>query len=297
MRKLVVDTDIGSDVDDAFAVLLVLASPEVDLAAITLVHANLDVRARIAAKLLALAGRMEVPIYKGMSETLSRKRRLYWAGNEGAGLDLDGTEAVRVETGGVEKIVELAGKHGPDLALAPIGPMTNIAAAIQAAPDVMRGIGRLYVMASVLQGVGEAAAGREHNVNCDPEAAQVVFSSGIPITLVGLNVTMKVWLTGRFVDSMKGRTLLGDYMALMAEKFFEAIGRRMTYMHDPLAVASILEPSLLKTERYRAEVLTEGEDSGKTVFWGDGEPKLDVAVDVDVEAFDKLFQPRVMSLI
>lgn len=292
--KFILDTDIGSDVDDAYALLLSIASPELDIAAVTLVHADLDMRARITAKLLTLAGRTNIPVYKGVSQPISSNRGLYWGGHEGEGVDLSGAEAVKVEDGAVDVLIDLAAKYGKDLIISPIGPLTNVALAIRKAPEVMRGIGRLHIMGSTFEGLG--VPGREHNINCDPVAAQEVFNSGIPATVVGLNVTQHVILKEEHVESLQCRSSLGDYMAAMALRFYDKLNRRWTHMHDPLAVASIVQPSVIRTESYHAEVITEGDQAGCTVFTKEGKPKVDVAVEVDAEAFHKLFLSRAYAL-
>lgn len=292
--KFVLDTDIGTDVDDAYALLLSLASPELDIVAVTLVHADLDMRAKIAAKLLTLAKRTDIPVYKGISDPISSNRGHFWGGYEGEGVDLSGAEGVRVQDGAVDALIDLAARYGKELVISPIGPLTNIAMAIRKAPDVMRGIGRLCIMASTFSGLG--VAGREHNINADPVAAQEVLNSGIPATVVGLNVTMQVTLKDENVKGLQGRSPLGDYMAGLAERFFQACGRRWTHMHDPLAVACLVNPSIVRTEYYHGEVITEGEDAGMIIYTEEGEPKVDVAVDVDTDAFDEHFISRAYAL-
>ncbi len=135
--KLILDTDIGTDVDDAWALALCLASNEIELLGVTLVHANLDIRAKIAFKMLKLANRLDVPVYKGLSETLAENGNWIWAGHEGANTDFSDVEEMTATDGAVDFILDTVKRYPNEVAICSIGPMTNIAEAIRRSPDIM----------------------------------------------------------------------------------------------------------------------------------------------------------------
>lgn len=289
--KLILDTDIGTDVDDAWALALCLASPEIDLLGVTLVYADLETRAKIALKMLKLAGRAGVPVYKGISEPMTPGLTPYWPGHEGTDTDFSDIEGLSAKEGAVDFILKTVKKYPGEVVVAPIGPLTNIAAAIERDPETMRQVKRFAIMGSTYNGEGVENAGVEHNINCDPVAAKIVYESGIPATSVGLNVTGKVTIRRDDLAPIKA-TPFGRYLAAMTEQLYGIWGRDYAYMHDPLAVATVIDPSLVTTRRMRAEVL----DAGKIAFVSDAAGSLDVCVDVDVERFEQLLRERVRSL-
>lgn len=298
-EKLIIDTDIGSDVDDVYAVLLALASPEIDLKLVTLVHANLEVRAKVAAKLLKLSGREDVPIYKGSSQTLRCNRPTYWGGFEGEGIDFSDTGDIAVGEEAVSAIIETVRRFPGEITICPIGALTNIAAAIERDPLAMKQVKSLSIMGSSFRGTGYECAEREHNIFCDPEAAQTVLGFGVPVRLVGLNVTRQVMLKKADIDPLRGHSPLADYVVHMTDQWFGVRKSDETAMHDPLAVAAVVKPDIVTTERFSAHVVTEGPDAGKIVFKSpeEGKHAVDVCTGVDVRAFGELFLARVHNYI
>lgn len=288
-EKLILDTDIGTDVDDAWALSLCLATKELDLLGVTLVHADLDTRARIALKLLKLIRRLDVPVYKGLSKTLTEGARLYWAGHEGTETDFSDVACLLPKDGGVDFIIDSARKHRESLTVCSIGPLTNVGEAIRRAPEAMRCVKRIVSMAGTFRGEGAEAASPEHNACVDPLATKYVLESGIPMTLVGLNVTMQVTIRREDVKPLEGWAY-GDYLAAMSYQYFNVARRDVLYMHDPLAVAAIIDPSLVQMRSMRAEVLDDGR-----VVWTSGGP-IDVCTDVDAPRFTKLLLDSVNSL-
>lgn len=289
--RLILDTDIGSDVDDAWALALCIASEEICLHGVTLVHANLDVRARVALKMLKLAGRSDVPVYKGISKPLTPDLPCHWAGFEGTETDFSDIDESHAKDNAIDFILETVDKYPGEVVIAPIGPLTNVAAAIERAPDTMRKLKRLAIMGSTYQGEGPDCAGAEHNIRCDPVAAKIVLESGIPTTLVGLNVTGKVVIKRQDLANIKN-TPFGDYLAAMTEQIYKLWHIEATYMHDPLAVATQIDASLVSTRKMSACVLEEG----KVAFRADEAGSLDVCVDVDVSRFEELLLSRVAAL-
>jgi len=294
--KLIIDTDIGSDVDDAFALLFALGSPEFDLAAVTLVHANLDVRAKIALKILKMAGRLDVPVAAGCSHTLTPNGGMAWGGHEGTETDFSDVADLRAEPDGVERIPRLVRENPGEMVIAPIGPLTNIAEAILRDPETMKLVRRLVIMASVFKGLGRDRAAVEHNACVDPDATAIVLQSGLPITLVGLNVTLQTTLTSRRSAALRG-TPLGDYTANMADQFISFGGRQATCMHDPLAVAIAVRPEIAVTRRLKATAVPDRPGAVEFAEPANGEPAIDVVVDIDVPAFEEMFFSRIMEVV
>lgn len=289
--KLILDTDIGSDVDDAWALALCLASPEIDLLGVTLVHADLDVRARIALKMLKLARRVEVPVYKGISQPMTPDRACHWAGFEGTETDFSDITDLSAKDNAVDFILDTIDKYPSEVVVAPIGPLTNIAAAISRDPATMRKVRRLTIMGSTYQGDGAQNAGVEHNIRCDPDAAKIVLESGIPATMVGLNVTGKVVIRRSDLAGIKN-TPFGGYLSAMTEQVYRLWNRDETFMHDPLAIATEVDPSLVRMRKMSAQALGDG----KIAFVSDNSGPLDVCVEVDSVKFENLLQSRVAAL-
>ena len=149
-RRIVLDTDIGTDVDDALALALALASPELELVAITTVAGDTTVRARIAARLLALAGRRDVPVHAGSARSLATPGGFAWFGHEGEGI-LDGTPDAIAGEPAVDALLRLFREDGA-LELVAIGPLTNLAVALERDPTFACRVSRLTVMGGWLRG-------------------------------------------------------------------------------------------------------------------------------------------------
>ena len=289
--KLILDTDIGSDVDDAWALALCLASPEIELIGVTLVHADLDTRARIALKMLKLAGRTDVPVYKGISKPLTESASIYWAGHEGTMTDFSDIAGLEARDGAVDFILDTIERSPGEVVLCPVGPMTNIGEAIRRAPETARKAKKLAIMGTTYAGEGVESASPEHNGCVDPLATKLVMESGIPATVVGLNVTMQVKVRPEDLAGLAGSPF-GEYLAAMTNQYFRVAGREFTYMHDPLAVAAVFEPSLVTTRRMRAQVL----DDGRVAYTSDDRGVLDVCTGVDVVGFEAMLTSRVRAL-
>src|SRR5262245_10424073 len=149
-RRIVLDTDIGTDVDDALALALALASPEIELVAVTTVAGDTTLRARIAARLLALAGRDDIPVYPGCARALSSPGGFAWFGHEGDGI-LDGSRDAVSGEPAVDALLRLFGS-GDEIELVAIGPLTNVAVALEREPAFARRVARLTVMGGWLRG-------------------------------------------------------------------------------------------------------------------------------------------------
>ncbi len=237
-HRVVLDTDIGSDVDDALALGMLLGSPEVELVAVTTVYGDTTLRARLARRLIGLAG-AEAPCYAGARETLTG-RPVWWAGHEGA--LYDDLDAELVAPGpAVDFLVEAARREG-GLDVIAIGPLTNIAAAIEAADDFRRNVRHLTVM-----GGNFADREPEHNIRSDPEAARIVFGSGIPATICGLEITTQVRLDTAGVARIAAAGQLGSALAAEVDQYWKFTGQPYNVPHDPVAALTLLRPDLFET--------------------------------------------------
>lgn len=286
--KFILDTDIGTDVDDAWALALCLASCEIDLVGVTLVYGDLNVRSRIALKLFKLANRTDIPVYKGLAKPLQDGVSVYWAGHEGTNTDFSDINGLSARDGAVDFILDIVRDNPDEVVICSIGPLTNIAEAVRRKPTVMRRVRRIVSMVSSYEGEGHAV--REHNGCSDPLATRLVLEFGIPATIIGLNVTKRVSITRGQVGSMASSGLAG-YLRAMTEQYFEVIGRDFTYMHDPLAAASVIDPAVVVTKSMAAQVL----DDGRVAYKSDTSSWLDVCVDVDEKKFNQLLASRTVS--
>src|SRR5919112_1682336 len=209
-RPVLLDTDIGTDVDDLLALTLLLRAPEVQLIGVTTVYGDTVLRARMTRLVLDQMQRRAVPIGIGARETLSG-RPVWWAGHEVQGIP--GLDRVQVDEGSTaaDLLHQAATEHRGRLELFAIGPLTNVAEAIAADDSFATSLRHLYIMGGAFW--MEQA---EHNIKSDPEAAEIVFRSGIPLTICGLDVTQRVWL--RETDIARVREEAGGVGHLLADQ-------------------------------------------------------------------------------
>ena len=296
---ILLDTDIGSDIDDAYALILAASSPELDLVAVTTVNNDVRMRAAIAMSILRLLSREGIPVAVGESRSLTPGETPGWLGIEGIGIDLDGIDpdrdfspqdAVRLMASTAKQCHE----SGRPLTIISIGALTNLAVALERYPDGMAKARELICMASTFEGVGPENANPEHNVACDPVAASRVLQFGLPTTLVGLNVTRQTQMDIEdlnHLDTLGGR--LADSLVGMHRAWFAHIGRNHSPMHDALAVACAIQPDLLKFRDVAAKL---NPPSAAIEFDDPREGEMTncrVADSVDVNAFHDLFFDRI----
>ena len=279
--RVIIDTDPG--VDDALALLLALRSPELKIEAITPVAGNVPLSLTLpnALRMVEIAGRTDIPVAPGAKGPLFRRlvSAAYVHGENGLGgavfpepklkpVDLPATEMIR----------QVVRKYPHEVTLITIGPMTNVAAALNADPELASLVKALVMMGGSLSG-GNITPAAEFNVYVDPEAARIVFQSGIPITMVGLDVTRKTSLTDEHQRMLQANP---DPVSQAAAKIARnAIDHTRAQgftvgpnMHDSLAIAAFLDPSILKWREYYVDVetageLTAGETLGYSPFSGD----------------------------
>ncbi|MGD2201104.1 MAG: nucleoside hydrolase [Candidatus Bathyarchaeota archaeon] len=309
IRQIIIDTDPG--IDDALALLLAFSSPEVKVHGLTTVTGNVSLQqgSENALKILEFIGVNGIPVAPGASKPLCRSNRDASSihGKTGLGATrLPDPKGSLDHRTAVELITEKADELGQDLTLVAIGPLTNVAEAIQESPGIVEGVAGLVMMGGAYNltryGHGNVTPVAEFNVWHDPEAAKIVFNSGIPMTAVGLDVTTDPSnrLSRERYEEIEG---LGTRRATLVADLCRGIVERYggISLHDPLAIATLINPTLVKTERVRVEVETRGElTRGMTVVdrrryhqTGRGDTGVEVCVSVDGERFHRLFFDRV----
>ncbi|ULL16483.1 nucleoside hydrolase [Paenibacillus sp. H1-7] len=296
MNRIILDTDIGTDSDDAVALSLALRSPEIKLEGVTTVYGNVHVRAEIAKKIMALSGDSEVEVYPGVVQTLLRNREVFWAGIEGEGLDIEDRDRNEGKHA-VDFIIETVMNNPDQITLVTIGPLTNIAAAIIREPRLVRHVKEIVMMGGVVR-LGSSAVELppiEHNVKCDPEAASLVFSSGAPILMVGLDVTRQVAITRQDKDDLAASaTPLAVTLTKQIEGYMDYRKRDFTFMHDPLAVALLIDRQLVSTRRMSIRVdYDHRHPTGITVGELNEAGNVEVCLEVNRESFLELLKERV----
>jgi purine nucleosidase len=293
--RIILDTDIGTDVDDCLALAVVLGSPELALEGVTCVYGDVDLRARMVRTLLRLRGAGGVPVLTGTRRPLLGKRPVYWAGHEGEGL-LESGDDVRApdREHAVDFIVRTDMDNPGQIYLLAIGPLTNVALALLREPALADRLAALTVMGGACRGPGSLhLAIAEHNIRCDPEAAHVVLSSGVPLTLVPLDVTTRVRIAPEGVARLRAAgTPFHAALAEQVERYPRYRERGHTYLHDPLAAAVMIEPGLVEWQELNVVVELAGEHTtGATLMRApsdDAPANARVALEVDApraEAF------------
>jgi purine nucleosidase len=310
-RKIIIDTDPGQD--DAVAILLALASPEnIDLLGITAVAGNvpLELTQKNARIVCEVAKRQDVKVFAGRAAPLERP--LVTAEHVHGGTGLDGPELFDPEMplqdqNGVDFIIEtLRREPAGTVTLCPLGPLTNIAAAFRAAPDVVERVQEIVLMGGAYFEVGNITPAAEFNIYVDPEAAQEVLSSGIKITMMPLDVTHKALTTRARVEAF--RTLqspVGAFTADMLDFFerfdVEKYGSEGGPLHDPCVIAYLIDPALFSGRHINVEIETASALTlGMTVadWWGVTDRPANALFigDIDADGFFSLLTNRLARL-
>jgi len=302
---VIIDCDPGHD--DAMALLLALASPELELAAVTTVAGNqtLEKVTANAIRVLDVAGAHSIPVAAGADRALIHPARVASevhgeTGLDGPDLPPPSREAEPLHA--VELMARLL-RERPHT-LVPVGPLTNIALLLALHPELTSRIERVVIMGGAI-GLGNVTPSAEFNIWCDPEAAHRVFTSGLAVTMVGLDVTHTAMLSAARADALRetGRAgaVVADLHAFYRRFHAQVYGHDDTPVHDALAVAHVIRPELLKTDHLPVEIdVTNGPGRGRTVVdrlrRTGAAPNAHVAVDVDAEGFVTLLCDRIASL-
>lgn len=284
-KKILIDTDIGGDVDDALALALALNSPELEIVGITNVYLANEWRAGVTKHMLKVYGREDIPVCTGAEKPLIG----WWDENR-----IPNSSAAAAPVGVQEEaplcacdFIVQAARTYKDLTLVAIGPLTNVALAFAKAPDIVNRV-KIVMMGGELD-----KAHPEWNIVCDPEAARIVFESGARIRMVGLDVTNRCRFTKEDVERIRGtgnpRTdMLGEMMELFTQNF-----GYLPILHDPLALSALLWDDIMTFAEKKVLVETAGQYTrGLTIDcdWGEGVP-VQAAVDVK----EALFKERLIG--
>jgi inosine-uridine nucleoside N-ribohydrolase len=303
---LLIDCDPGHD--DAIALLLALGSPEVELLGVTTVHGNqtLEKTTANALRVLELAGRGDVPVAAGADRPLIRELVVASHVHGDSGLDgpvIPEAQGRPVEEHAVDFLAAtLAGASEP-VTLVPTGPLTNVALLLERG-DVTSKLERIVLMGGAIA-EGNMTPAAEFNIWADPEAAEIVFHSGVDLTMIGLDVTHRALLTSQEAESLRATGRIGSFVADLVEFFkryhLETYGWDGAPIHDAVAVAHVVQPGIVETKRRNVEIEVVSElCRGRTVvdLWRrtGKAPNAHVATGIDARAFFRLLEERVASL-
>jgi purine nucleosidase len=310
-RKIIVDTDPGQD--DAVAILLALASPEdIELLGITAVAGNVPLllTQRNARIVCELAGRPDVKVFAGCDAPMARP--LVTAEHVHGKTGLDGTSLPDPgmpiqQAHAVDFLVETLRAEAPgSVTLCPLGPLTNIATAFTRAPDIVGRVAGIVMMGGAYFEVGNITPSAEFNIYVDPEAADVVFRSGVELTVMPLDLTHKALTTRDRVEAFRalatpvGRAVAGwtDFFERFDKEKYGSLGAPL---HDPCVIAYLIAPELFSGRHVNVVVETEGRyTTGMTVadWWrvSGREPNALFMRDVDAEGFFRLLTTRLARL-
>jgi inosine-uridine nucleoside N-ribohydrolase len=267
--KIVIDCDPGHD--DAIAILLALASPEVELVGVTTVAGNqtLDKTTRNALVTLEVGGRGDIPVAAGADAPLSRELRTAAHVHGESGLDGPELAEPRAQPVAEHAVDFLAEVIDGGTVLVPTAPLTNLALLLERHPEVRGRIEHIVWMGGAI-GEGNVTPAAEFNAFVDPEAAAVVFASGIPITMIGLDVTHQALFTRAHAERLREAGRAGRFVAELSD-FFQRFHERSygfegSPIHDAMAVAHVIDPTLVTTRRANVAVETSSElCDGRTV--------------------------------
>ena len=272
-HRVVLDTDIGTDVDDLMALALLLGSPAIDLIGITTVYGDTRLRAQMTARVLSAANR-SVPVHAGARTTLSG-REVWWAGHEGALHDdldherYDSDQAVRFL---VNTILASPG----EIDLIAIGPLTNIAHAIAEDPRFAESVRHLWIMGGAF-GSDET----EHNFRSDAVAARAVFTAGIPTTVTGLEVTRQIHIGAPELQRIAHSGTLGQLVQSEIEQWWKFWDTEWNVPHDPVTVLTLTQPELFRFSDVGTVTIADGAEEGVSRFetGRDGRTRITIGLD------------------
>ncbi len=313
-QKIIIDTDPGQD--DAIAILLALASPKkIDVLGIVAVAGNvpLNLAKKNALKVVEISGFLDTKVFAGCDRPL--KRKLVTAENVHGKTGLDGPDLpepkIKLQKQhGVDYIIEALRSHKTKtITLCPLGPLTNIATAMQQAPDIIGRIKQIVLMGGAYFEVGNVTPSAEFNIYVDPDAADFVLRSGVPITMLPLDVTHQVLTTQKRIKKIKNigneTGKIVSQMTVFFERFDEAkYGSDGAPLHDPCVIAYLLKPKLFEGRQVNVQIETKSKLTlGMSVvdYWGITDIKthprnVNFIRNVNAKGFYKLLTKRLALL-
>ena len=319
-KKIIIDTDPGTD--DALALMLALNSPELDVRAVTVVPGNVTAAMGLenALRMISLANRCDIPVAGGAQHPLFQKliTAEFWHGKNGLGnVELPASKCKVDPRFGPDLIIQLVHASPHEITLVPVGPLTNIALAVEKDPSIVPLVKGVILMGGSISG-GNVTAAAEFNIYNDPEAAQIVFQAGWPLTMVGLEVGDKALFTHKYLDELgQTRGPVNDFIVSVLKFMVNlsgTFGASGSPMYDPSAVAVAIDSTLVKVQEMHVDVETRGKFTrGETVGNRHGEverdvlhgdryviegvdkvtPNAKVCVDVDADRLLQLFVSRI----
>jgi purine nucleosidase len=271
-RRVIIDTDPG--IDDAMAILLALNSPELQVEALTVVAGNVDQPQGLenALKIVSLAERCDVVVAGGAKHPLHQKliTAQFWHGKNGlAAVELPPSKCKADSRFGPDLIIEMIHAHPHEITLIPVGPLTNIALAVSKDPSIVPLVHDIVIMGGSVSG-GNVNGAAEANIYNDPEAAQIVFNAGWTVTMIGSDVGERTLITRkRLSELQESHGPESNFVAKLADFYLtrsEKSGYSGAAMYDPLAVGTVIEPTLVTLKAMHVDVETKGEFTrGETV--------------------------------
>jgi inosine-uridine nucleoside N-ribohydrolase len=312
-HRIILDTDIGTDVDDALALAFALRHPEIDLAAVTTVSGDTRLRGQIAAHLLALAGRSDIEVAAGVREPLLRQgpiAGMFWAGHEGQGLLEEGEELALSPRHGVDLLVEWL--RAEEMEVVTVGPQSNLAAALIKEPAIAGRISHLTVMGGFFHACeleGHVVPPTvDYNLNADAGAAVRALSAPIPTTFVPADVTMRAWFLEKDLSRLEeSKDPLSQALVRLVRVWMPLQRRLLEFLgvpaqtapaailHDPLAVATIVDRRFVKTKRLKMTVaIVDGH--ARTFIDPAAGREVEVVTDVDARAFAEFWLETVLGV-
>ncbi|CAK8570756.1 unnamed protein product [Lathyrus sativus] len=315
-KKIIIDTDPG--IDDAMAIFLALRSPEVQVIGLTTIYGNVytTLATRNALHLLEIAGRTDIPVAEGSHVTLTKGTKLRIAdfvhGADGLGnQNFPPPNGKPIEESAAEFLVNQAKANPGKVTVVALGPLTNIALAIQMDPEFAKNIGQIVLLGGAFAVNGNVNPAAEANIFGDPDAADVVFTSGADVLAVGINVTHQVVLSGSDREKLaSSKGIFAQYLTGILEVYFvyhcDAYNTNGVYLHDPTALLAAVDPSLVTCTEGAVRVQTSGITRGLTILYNKQKrfeevtewsnmPTVKVAVTVDAPRIVKLVMDRLVA--
>ncbi|KAK4387871.1 putative uridine nucleosidase 2 [Sesamum angolense] len=315
-KKIIIDTDPG--VDDAMAIFLALQSPEVEVIGLTTIYGNVytTLATRNALHLVILKKLFDIPVAEGSHVTITKGTKLRIAdfvhGTDGLGnQNFPPPKGKAIEQSAVDFLIEQTSLYPGKVTVVALGPLTNIALAIQADPAFIKNVGQILLLGGAFSVNGNVNPAAEANIFGDPDAADIVFTSGADILAIGINITHQVILTDADRDKLaESSGKFAQYLCKILDVYFsyhhDAYSTKGVYLHDPTTILAAVDPSLITYVEGVVRVQTVGITRALTLFynkqkrfgevteWSD-KPTVKVAVTVDAPAVVKLVMDRLMN--
>ena len=285
-QKVILDTDLGGDIDDAYALALLLASPEIDILGVVMDYGNTSKRAQIACRMLYETGRENIPVVVGRKTNDEFSNQFFW----GEGFD----KVKPVRQTGADFIIEQLKKYPDEVILITIGPVTNLSDIIDKEPGILKLAKHVYAMfGSFYMGYSSSPIpSAEWNARADIDASRKLLSSGAKITFAGLDITTYVSFKYELIETLSNRKspLTDALVGLYSLWGFERDGKGFT-LFDGVAVAMVIWPDLFETRKVFVKVT----DEGYTVIDESKEPNCEIGISINTKNFFDKYMDRIMK--